>query len=179
MLPFQPHCGPGKGYPGSRPGQGGLRGGPWILFLLWLTPGTTCRSLSSSGQPSPQHPPLHFWISTRAYRIGIAFQHKLKTFRLILPWSWQEAGWEYATERKMTLPDSSVSKVKKRSGLRPKTDRLPNSPQRWLRFSGACPHRNAWDSSWVWVPLAGSIPAVSNSFYGNCMPGVVEVRKLH
>lgn len=178
MLPFQPHCG-ARELPGFQAWPRRLKG----VALDPLPPaGDSHQALPAgptepSGQPSPQHPPLHFWISTRAYRIGIAFSINWKTFA----WSSLEAGKRQAgnmPQKEKNDPARFFSfQSQEEIWLVPQNWPPTKQPAEMAPLCGACPHRNAWDSSWVWVPLAGSIPAVSNSFYGNCMPGVVEVRK--
>lgn len=137
MLPFQPHC-ETRELPRFQAWPRRIRGGPWSSSSRRrLTLGTTCWSPWALGPTQPTMPTFAFLNFHEGIQNRYRLQHKLKNIHLILPWSWQEAGWEYATERKkMTLPDSPVSKVKKRSGWCPRTDCLPNSLQRWLRCAG-------------------------------------------
>ena len=100
MLPFQPHC-EARELPGFQAWPRRLRGGPWSSSSRRrLTLGTTHRSPWALGPTQPTTPTFAFLNFHEGIQNRYRLQHKLKNIHLILPWSWQEAGWEYATERK-------------------------------------------------------------------------------
>lgn len=100
MLPFQPHC-ETRELPRFQAWPRRIRGGPWSSSSRRrLTLGTICWSPWALGPTQPTTPTFAFLNFHEGIQNRYRLQHKLKNIHLILPWSWQEAGWEYATERK-------------------------------------------------------------------------------
>lgn len=163
-LPFRPHR-----EARESPGLQALPRSPGVGLIPLPCSGDSHQEIPApspgpSGQPSPQCLPLHFWIPMMGMQGRYRLQHKLKNIHSILPWSWQEAGWEYAMERRKQ-PCQILQFPKSRRDLVGAPELTAyQAARRDGSVCEACPLRKAWDNSWVWVPLACPIRAVSSSF---------------
>ena len=137
MLPFQPHC-EARGLPRFQAWPRRLRGGPGLSsscrrltagHYLLVPLGSRAHPAHNTGLCISEFPRGHTEkVSPSAHTEKYSLDPPLKL-------AWGRLGICHRT-KKMTLPDSPVSKVKKRFGWCPRTDCLPNSLQRWLRRAG-------------------------------------------
>lgn len=120
-----------------------------------LSPGAICQFLGPRANTTHSSgPPPHFCTPGVGMQNRHRLQCTLKNIQSIFPWSWQEAGWEYAMERR-GRPCQILQF--------PKSERdLVGAPEltahREARRDGpvweACP-LGTWASSWGWTPLPG------------------------